>query len=77
MAPGLSLVDGLSVVTNKSDHRDRLDFDTSGSSFPKEYARVLSRSFLGAITYSITNALKTSVILFIHLGGGLRVANAA
>jgi len=39
MAPGLSLVDGLSVVTNKSDHRDRLDFDTSGSSFPKEYAK--------------------------------------
>jgi len=39
MAPGLSLVDGLSVVTNKSDHRDRRDFDTSGSSFPKEYAK--------------------------------------
>jgi hypothetical protein len=30
---------------------------------------VLSRSFLGAITCSITNALKTFVILFIHLGG--------
>jgi uncharacterized protein YjiS (DUF1127 family) len=28
--------------------------------------RVLSRSFLGAITYSTTNALKTFVILFIH-----------
>ena len=43
---------------------------------PRDMPRVLSRSFLGAITYSITNALKTSVILFIHLGG-LRVANAA
>ena len=30
--------------------------------------RVLSRSFLGAITYSSTNALKTFVILFIHFG---------
>ena len=29
---------------------------------------MLSRSFLGAITYSSTNALKTFVILFIHFG---------
>ena len=36
---------------------------------PRNMPRVLSRSFLGVITYSITNALKMSVILFIYLGG--------
>ena len=35
---------------------------------PRDMPRVLSRSFLGAITYSTTNALKTFVILFIHFG---------
>ena len=39
MALVLSLVDGLSIVTSKSDHRDRLGFDTSGSSFAKGYAK--------------------------------------
>jgi uncharacterized protein YjiS (DUF1127 family) len=34
---------------------------------------VLSRSFLGAITYSTTNALKTFVILFIHFWGFLEL----
>ena len=36
---------------------------------PRDMPRVLSRYLLGAITYSTTNALKTVVILFIHLGG--------
>jgi uncharacterized protein YjiS (DUF1127 family) len=35
---------------------------------PRDMPRVLSRSFLGAITYSSTNALKAFVILFIHFG---------
>ena len=35
---------------------------------PRDMPRVLSSSFLGAITYSTTNALKTFVSLFIHFG---------
>ena len=34
---------------------------------------MLSRSFLGAITYSTTNALKTFVILFVHFWGFLEL----
>jgi hypothetical protein len=36
---------------------------------PRDMPRVLSCSFLGAITYSITNGLKTLIILVIHFGG--------
>ena len=39
MAPVLFLEDGLSIATSKSDHRDRLDFDTLGSWFAKGYAK--------------------------------------